>query len=386
MNKEKVLNVCGEAFSYFYIISVFLNSKLNMKIGYVLLGLAILKLVFFKEEIKKIDKKVYGGFLILFLIGIITNAIISRDNGINTFINENGRFIYSVPLILFLKNKFQRVNISINIGIVALCIGILIKNSWFLDGSYARQRGVLILGIVYIIINFLENFLKEEYKNLYSLPVIFLSCYTMVILNSRMAILVVIGCVVLYCIFVLFYRKKYKPYKIFALLFLGAFLAFFSLPNSYKDHIKTSFYTKNNGSNESRIIMWKAGINIFKENPILGIGASSKTAKNELVKYVENNMKDNWLAGDFVSSQEYSRLHSMYVDFFVQNGIFGILYLIFLFGIIPAEFYKKKDQTVATSAFFSILGFYIYGATWSIWSDYGIIQTAFQIILAIMLI
>lgn len=384
-NKEK-LNIFGEFVSYLYVISVFLNSKLNMKIGYILLGLGILKLIFFRKEIKNINKNIYGMFVLLFLIGIITNFLVLRDNGVNVFINENSKFIYSAFLLLFLKNKFKKINISINIGIMILCIGIFLKNPWFLDGSYARQRGVLILGIIYIIIDFLENFLKNEYKKLYSLPVILFSCYTMVILNSRMAVLVIIGCVILYCLFILFFRREYKVYKVFIMLFLGTFLTFVSLPNSYKEHLKTSFYTKNNGSNEARIIMWKAGINIFKENPILGIGTAPKTAKKELVKYVENNMKDHWLANDFIKNQPYSRLHSMYIDFFVQNGIFGILYLLLLFGIIPIEFYKKRYETIATSAFFSILGFYIYGITWSIWSDYGIIQTAFQIILAIMLI
>ena len=383
-NKEK-LNIFGEFVSYLYVISVFLNSKLNMKMGYILLGLGILKLIFFKEDIKKIDKKVYGAFSILFLIGIITNLLVGRDSGINYFLRENSKFIYSSLLLLFLKDRTEKINISIYLGLILLCIGVIFKNDWFL-GNYTRQRGVLILGIIYIVINFLENFLKKEYKKLYSLPVIILSCYTMVILNSRMAVLVIIGCVSLYCLFILFFRKEYKVYKVFIMLFLGAFLTFVSLPNSYKEHLKTSFYTKNNGSNEARIIMWKAGVNIFKNNPILGIGTAPKTAKKELIKYVENNMKDHWLAYDFIKNQPYSRLHSMYIDFFVQNGIFGFLYLILLFGIIPIEFYKKRHETIATSAFFSILGFYIYGITWSIWSDYGIIQTAFQIILAIMLI
>lgn len=384
-NRDK-LNIAGEFVSYLYIISVFLNSKLNMKIGYVLLGLGILKLIFFREEIRKINKNVYRIFSILFLTGIITNLLVSRDNGVSVFIAENSKFIYSAFLLLFLKDKFEKINISINIGIMILCIGIFLKNSWFLDGSYARQRGVLILGIIYIIIDFLENFLKNEYKKLYSLPVILFSCYTMVILNSRMAVLVIIGCVILYCLFILFFRREYKVYKVFIMLFLGTFLTFVSLPNSYKKHLKTSFYTKNNGSNEARIIMWKAGINIFKENPILGIGTAPKTAQKELVKYVENNLKEHWLANNFIKNKQFSRMHSMYIDFFVQNGIFGILYLLLLFGIIPIEFYKKRNEVITTAAFFSIIGFCIYGVTWSIWSDYGIIQTAFQIILAIMLI
>ena len=198
--------------------------------------------------------------------------------------------------------------------------------------NYTRQRGVLILGIIYIIINFLENFLKKEYKKLFSLPVIILSCYTMVVLNSRMAVLVIIGCVSLYCLFILFFRREYKVYKVFVLMFLGAFLTFISLPNSYKEHLKTSFYTKNNGSNEARIIMWKAGVNIFKENPILGIGTVPKTAKKELVEYVENNMKDHWLAYDFIKNQPYSRLHSMYILFCSKWYFWSIIFIAFIWN------------------------------------------------------
>lgn len=254
MSKEKVLNQFGEFVSYLYIISVFLNSKLNMKIGYILLGLGILKLIFFRKEIKNINKNIYGMFVLLFLIGIITNLLVERDSGINYFIRENSKFIYSSFLLLFLKDRTEKINISIYLGLILLCIGVICENDWFLS-NYTRQRGVLILGIIYIIINFLENFLKKEYKKLFSLPVIILSCYTMVVLNSRMAVLVIIGCVSLYCLFILFFRREYKVYKVFVLMFLGAFLTFISLPNSYKEHLKTSFYTKNNGSNEARIIM-----------------------------------------------------------------------------------------------------------------------------------
>ena len=76
----------------------------------------------------------------------------------------------------------------------------------------------------------------------------------------------------------------------------------------------------------------------------------------------------------------------MYVDFFVQNGIIGLLYIGLLFIIIPYEFYRSKKERIETALFFSIIGFYIYGITWSVWSDYGSIQALFQIVLALMLI
>lgn len=132
-NKKKI-NILGEFVSYFYIISLFLDSKLNMKIGYILLGLGVLKIIFFKDEIKKINKKVYGMFLVIFIIGIITNFFASKTDGINTFINENSKFLYSMLLPLFLEKK-ERIDYIINIGIIIFCIGIFWNKNFILDGN-----------------------------------------------------------------------------------------------------------------------------------------------------------------------------------------------------------------------------------------------------------
>ena len=131
--------------------------------------------------------------------------------------------------------------------------------------------------------------------------------------------------------------------------------------------------------------MWKAGAHIFKENYLLGVGTSEKDIKPLLIKYVEKNIEKEVLRNEFIRDRKFSRLHNMYVDFFVQNGIIGIFYIGLLFIIIPYEFYKSKKNTMETALFFSIIGFYIYGITWSIWSDYGSVQMLFQIMLALML-
>lgn len=383
--KKIKLEMFGEYISYLYIISAFINSKLNMKLGYLLMALGILKLLFLKEKVN-INKKVYGMFSFLFVLGIISNLIVSKTNGVNVFINENGRFFYAAFLSVFLsgKDKFKKIDISINTGVILLCIGILMRNEWFMKGSYSRQRGILIIGIVYIMINFLECILKEKYKNFYILPLI-LSLYSIVELDSRMAVFVILICLGLYLLFILFFRKDYKIKKLLLILILGGILGYNLLPNSFVERVKTSFHTSNNVSNEDRIVMWKAGAHIFKENYLLGVGTSEKDIKPLLIKYVEKNIEKEVLRNEFIRDRKFSRLHNMYVDFFVQNGIIGIFYIGLLFIIIPYEFYKSKKNTMETALFFSIIGFYIYGITWSIWSDYGSVQMLFQIMLALML-
>lgn len=384
--KKIKLEMFGEYISYLYIISAFINSKLNMKLGYLLMALGILKLLFLKERVN-INKRVYGMFSFLFILGIISNSIVSKTNGVNVFIDENGKFFYAAFLFVFLlgKDKLKKIDISINIGVILLCIGILMGNEWFMKGSYSRQRGILIIGIVYIMINFLESILKGKYKNFYILPLV-LSLYSIVELNSRMAVFVIFICLGLYLIFILFFRKDYKIKKLLLILILGGILGYNLLPASFISKVKTSFHTSNNVSNEDRIVMWKAGIHIFKENYLLGVGTSSKDVKPLLIDYVDKNVEKEILRNEFIRDRKFSRLHNMYIDFFVQNGIIGLLYIGLLFIIIPYEFYRSKKDTIETALFFSIIGFYIYGITWSIWSDYGSIQMLFQIMLALMLI
>lgn len=384
--KKIKIELLGEYTSYLYIISAFINSKLNMKLGYLLVGLGILKLLFWREKVN-INKRVYGMFSFLFVLGIISNFIVSKSNGINVFINENGRFFYAAFLFVFLsgKDKLKKIDISINLGVILLCIGILMKNEWFMKGSYSRQRGILIIGIVYIMINFLECILKEKYKNIYILPLV-LSLYSIVELDSRMAVFVILLCLILYLVFIIFFRKGYKIKRLLAVLILGGVLGYNLLPNSFIEKVKTSFHTSNNVSNEDRIVMWKAGIHIFKENYLLGIGTSEEDVKPLLIEYVDKNIEKEVLRNEFIRDRKFSRLHSMYVDFFVQNGLIGLGYILLLFIIIPYEFYRSKKERIETALFFSIIGFYIYGITWSVWSDYGSIQALFQIVLALMLI
>ena len=289
--KKIKIELLGEYTSYLYIISAFINSKLNMKLGYLLVGLGILKLLFWREKVN-INKRVYGMFSFLFVLGIISNFIVSKSNGINVFINENGRFFYAAFLFVFLsgKDKLKKIDISINLGVILLCIGILMKNEWFMKGSYSRQRGILIIGIVYIMINFLECILKEKYKNIYILPLV-LSLYSIVELDSRMAVFVILLCLILYLVFIIFFRKGYKIKRLLAVLILGGVLGYNLLPNSFIEKVKTSFHTSNNVSNEDRIVMWKAGIHIFKENYLLGIGTSEEDVKPLLIEYVDKNIE-----------------------------------------------------------------------------------------------
>ena len=381
------INLISEYVAYIYIAITFLNPKLNMKLGYVLVILGIIKIIFYKEKIN-INKRVYGMFILIFIIGCITNIISSKSDGLGYFVKENSKFIYSAFLFLFItkKEQLKKVDYSIVLGILFLCIGILyIKSDWFINGSIGRRRAVLVIGIVYLLINYFESIIDKKYINIYIIPLI-LSIYTIIFLNSRMAILSIVLSIILYIPFMIMYRKNYGMKKILLVLIIGGMIIFKFTPSSYVNHLKTSFKTSNNISNEDRIIMWKAGVEIFLENKLFGIGNDSEDAIVLVQKYVDKNVKSEILRKEFLSYPRFGKLHNMYIDFFVQNGIFGILYFILLFFIIPKEVYTSKKDKMIITLFFSLISFYIYGITWSIWSGYGIVHSLFQNMLALMLI
>ena len=134
--------------------------------------------------------------------------------------------------------------------------------------------------------------------------------------------------------------------------------------------------------------MWKAAIHIFNENKIFGIGNDSRDSAPMIQEYVDKNVKDKRIRNEFLLYPRFPRVHNMYLDFLLQNGIMSILYLILLFYIIPKELILKiKNKNIETiSGIYSILSFYLYGITWSIWSDYGIVHVLFQVTLALTLL
>lgn len=385
LNKNYI-ELIGEYSSYMYILSIFLNSKLNMKLGYVILGLAILNIIFFPKKILKVNKKVYGVFLIIFVLGIIWNYFGSNGSGIEKFIKENEKFLYGVALMILLnlKNK-DKISASIFLGTNILSFGYLYYNfSWLLDNDITRQRGILFLGSIYLLIYSFEKIIENRKNILFLLTLIF-PILALIKSNSRMAGIAIIIILFLYGIYKIL--KDKKNIKIIFVIFLGFFLLSRYIPQNYIKQLETSFHLKNNLSNEDRIVMWKAGIHIFKENIILGVGNDSEDIKPLVQKYVDENVNDMDLRNEFLLYPRFSRLHNMYIDFFVQNGILGFLFLFYLFYIIPKEINLKFKLTKETlSCIFVMIAFYLYGLTWSLWSGYGIVRTLFECILAIFLI
>lgn len=383
--KNRYLNFFNEVILYIYIVSAFFSSKFNMKVGYVLLIATIINLYFNKDNLKYINKKIFGSLLLIFILGCPWNYISAGFVGLSKFINMNGNFIYGIAFLMLLPNvKKESVNIFIFLAVNVLSLIFLYKEnlSYILLDDLGRVRIILLLGWMYISFLALDKIMKNL-KNIYLFLFLIFPFLALGKGESRMGFLGIIFCIIFY--FTLKIVEDRKNLKKILILTLIVTISFKFIPSNYIERIKTSFNTTTDMSNKDRVVMWKAGVEIYKKNYIWGVGSAPKNIHPLVQEYVRENVQEEALRDQFLREARFAKLHNMYLDFFVEDGILGILFLILFFYIIPLEFFKGLKNSESISAFLVIIFYYFYGLSWSLWTDFGISQVLFYIFLAIML-
>ena len=255
-DKKEILNFLGEWATYAYIFSAFFNSKLNMKIGYLLLIVSFFYICFNRDIIKLVNKKIYGMLLLILVLGSIWNYISADMIGMSKFLNINTRFFYGLAMFSFLLNiKKNRFNILIFLAVNLLSALYLYNESYVyhLLDDLGRIRAILLIGWIYTLIYTFEK-ISEDFK-------------------------------------------KY-------------------------------------------IFLLSASI-----LPFIALGKSGSRA-----------------------------------------GALSLFLVVFLFVLIPFEFFKSEKNKESIAAFFSIIFYCSYGLTWSLWSSLGISQALFHTFLIWMLV
>ena len=388
-DKKEILNFIGEWTTYAYIFSAFFNSKLNMKIGYLLLIISFFYICFNRDIIKFVNKKIYGMFLLILVLGSIWNYISADMIGMSKFLNINTKFFYGLAMFPFLMNiKKNRFNIFILIFLAVNLLSVIYLYNesyvYHLLDDLGRIRAILLIGWIYILIYTFEKISEDFKKYIFLLLASILPFIALGRSGSRMGALSLLVTIFLYLLFKIL--KDKKNIKLISIVVAIIFFTGIFLPKEYMVKLKTSFQTSQNISNEDRIVMWKAGKHIFKENPIFGIGTYKKNIYPHVKKYVDENVQDEHLRQEFLNEDRFAMLHNMYVDFFVQNGILTFLYLFLFFILIPFIFFKYNKNNECISAFFTLIFYLFYGFTWSLWASLPISQVLFQIFLIWMLV
>ena len=159
----KKVNLIGEIIIYLFVFSVFIDSKLTMKIGYVLQGISLIKIGLDYKNIKLKGKEIYLTFIVILIIGIVFNFISTNGDGVNKFIDRNLKFFNGIILILFIDNwkKLKNLVYIIITGSILLSFDI-INNSKYVKLDFIRKRGILTVATGFTIAYWLE--ILKNYK------------------------------------------------------------------------------------------------------------------------------------------------------------------------------------------------------------------------------
>lgn len=216
-----------------------------------------------------------------------------------------------------------------------------------LGGSYRHQGLIFFFGL-YLIIKYLEILTEKQKKNLYKyVGIVVLFESILVVFGFKLGTIGEINAVAGFLAIGIYFIKRSFP-KIFLTFPAIAMLINFSksgilalLPYIVKK-INVTFMiivvvfiflikpVNNNSVYESRGVIWKYGIDIILDKPIIGHGAES----NEYL-YDQKFLQDEIILLDL----RIDRAHNLALDITIWSGLIGL----YFFAMFIYESYRKLD-------------------------------------------
>jgi len=292
----------------------------------------LLFIIYVIRLVLKQDQTIWKGkfnkLILLFAVFSLFSVLWANDRyrALSFFISPVLKYVLIYYLIINYintKTKFYKIFVAY-------------WSSHIISGGYAIYRNFVVgirrvdgfthnpnrLGsimMMFIIINF-AILLYTNRKNLkigvFSIIGIIVGTLALFASSSRGALL---GLIAGLFIVALLKGKKFLIYLLIGLILLSLFM-----PSYYKNRIsKLTDITSNNVY--SRLSMYKAGFDMFKEKPILGIGLNNVRTVYDMYDLPEFEHFGN----------EHRNLHNLYINILVELGAIGfgiLIYLIFVLG------------------------------------------------------
>lgn len=370
MNKKinLIINRTGFAFCLLVGMALFLSEKFENNVAIRVLSLIFIIAMISRENRKTLFKSLDIEFSIELLLFIFVPFIIAYfDGGIDTRLdNYILRYLIFFPFVFFVKDM-KKVMILLKATLFSATIVMILATFNFIKDYkewakpvgmyYPRITAILTVqdfaNIMCIILLFLMSFLlfyrnKDNKKN--KIIKVFLFIMTaltlfLVIVNRSKMVYICLLPTVFYIIF-----KKRKRYILVAILIcLGGY---FALPNSITDRLQYIVNYEKDPSSNLRVIFWKTGLEAFKQKPVLGWQWEDRKDFNlryykkiGVSEYVHENFLDRLSEWPIY----YVHTHSTYLQFLLDFGIVGILFLVIFFvstfmKAASINFYKNKEN------------------------------------------
>lgn len=321
----------------------------------------------YKDEILKFSLLQYLPVYIIFII-LLISLTYSPDYELGLNIIFKSQVLLIFPIVFWLRGGIDRltlikakkyyvygVAISIVISLM-LALFNYIKSGNPSNFTYYDLAETIELHPTYFSLFILSAlcfvFFGITKKSLFNVLFIFISIFTILLLESRIAFFGLI-IVIIYGIFV----TQLKDNKVIIisslLLALIGGLSSEGLKNRLLEVSSLETTEQEigtfleNGINQ-RTWLWTNAIDQIKQKPILGYGLGSQ--KNQFKWQIEKNLLSQDFDYEFnkaAISVSNRNLHNQYLQFFYESGLIGLL--LFLTGIflMLIKFYKQKQHSKA---------------------------------------
>jgi putative inorganic carbon (hco3(-)) transporter len=371
LNIDKILNITDKIIVLFLaiqIISVSFSIALSSISFGIWAGLWILEIIF-KRKIgipKRLTSEIkyISIFIILFfIIDLLSRIFAVIPDG--AFVGLKRFLLYFIFFGMIVKIKEKGILNKILISVLTVFTIISIYELTLYILKFSEEAKNANLGLIHLF-SFAYFITTAEIKMLIfltlfplvftkdkifvnkafliiSLSIIIISMY---LTQSRSAFLSVFICLLIYGIII---NRKFLIY--FALLVT---IILIIIPTQFRERI-TSIVDPKYPSNESRLIMWKVGWDMFKDHPLIGVGDNEITQVYKMYKNPE-------------FQGEGSHLHNNFFMILATKGITGILIYFALFITLFLKQIKyfriinnKEDKYLIFGCILATISFHIAG-------------------------
>ena len=380
---QNIYNKIGELGVYIYTLSLFI-SKSGVSIGLGLLVLAFLLYLWDKRKIKLTTEEKYI-LVILILLPIFSLFSAGGTHSFQRALEKSYRYIglFFIPYFLW-KDRVVKIVLSLfSLSIIISFInGILYykKIKWnfnvrFLSFSSNTldEAHILAMGSVLILVA-IAYYIKER-KYIFILLFIFtliLAVAALVMTQGRGAWLG-FGAGLFVISFFLFKSKKiFIAITILTLLLGYGGINSKALENN--KYIKRFESIKN--KDNSRILLWESGIEMYKANPIFGVGRDN--AGDYSLEYMKNHFKEqkpNYFSKKMMELAGAGNIHSLYITSLAEEGILSIpfigMFLFILYKQIRYCLTRERDFNfyLVVGTMGMLVAFLVGGLTENVWRE-----------------
>ena len=380
---QNIYNKIGELGVYIYTLSLFI-SKSGVSIGLGFLVLAFLLYLWDKRKINLTTEEKYI-LVILILLPIFSLFSAGGTHSFQRALEKSYRYIgiFFIPYFLC-KDRVVKIVLSLfSLSIIISFInGILYykKIKWnfnvrFLSFSSNTldEAHILAMGSMLILVA-IVYYIKER-KYIFTLLFTFtliLTVSALVMTQGRGAWLG-FGAGLFVVSFFLFKRKK-----IFIVITILTLLLGYGGINSKtlenNRYIKRFESIKN--KDNSRILLWKSGIEMYKANPIFGVGRDN--AGDYSLEYMKNHFKGqkpNYFSKKMLELAGAGNLHSLYITSLAEEGILSIpfigMFLFILYKQIRYCLTRERDFNfyLVVGTMGMLVAFLVGGLTENVWRE-----------------